>query len=129
MLIRMKKPYAALCLFVALLAGYPLLAALKNELVPGDGHVSLLGSIGWQLFGRASSGSVLDASPVMSTVTFATRTYTPLAFREETERRIVATLVVIVAIVYVFVIPLEIVMHERGNQAVVAKPPPATQTP
>jgi hypothetical protein len=48
-------------LFVALLASYPLLALLKSELVPGEGHVSLLGSIGWQLVGRASSGSVLTA--------------------------------------------------------------------
>jgi hypothetical protein len=49
-------------LSVALLASYPLIAVLKNELIPGDGHVSLLGSIGWQLFGRASSGSILDAA-------------------------------------------------------------------
>jgi hypothetical protein len=49
-------------LFAALLAAYPLIAVLKSELVPGDDHVSLLGSISWQLFGRASSGSVLDAA-------------------------------------------------------------------
>ena len=65
----------------------------------------------------------------MSTISLATRSYTPLAFREETERWVVATLATIVAVLYVFVIPLEIVMHERGNQAVVAKTPPAKQTP
>jgi hypothetical protein len=48
-------------LFTALMAAYPLLAALKNELIPGEGHVSLFGSIVWQLFGRESSGSVLAA--------------------------------------------------------------------
>jgi hypothetical protein len=46
--------------FASLLAAYPLLALLKSELIPGEGHVSLLGSIAWQLFGRSTSGSVLD---------------------------------------------------------------------
>lgn len=46
--------------FVTLLGAYPLLAVLKGELLPGDGHVSLLGSIVWQLAGRTSSGSILD---------------------------------------------------------------------
>lgn len=36
---------------------YPLFAALKNELIPGPGHVSLLWAIQWQLFSRAPSGS------------------------------------------------------------------------
>ena len=31
---------------------YPLYAVLKGELLPGEGHVSLLGVDGWQLFGR-----------------------------------------------------------------------------
>lgn len=40
---------------------YVLFAALKGELIPGEGHVSLLGTVGWQLFGRESSGSLLQA--------------------------------------------------------------------
>jgi hypothetical protein len=61
----------------------------------------------------------------MSATTFATRSYTPLAFREETERWIVLTLASIVAVVYLFVIPLEIVMHERGSRAAAKITPPA----
>ncbi len=41
---------------------YLIYALLKNELFPGAGHVSLLGSLGWQIFERAGSGSVFDAS-------------------------------------------------------------------
>jgi len=41
---------------------YILYAALKNELFPGNGHVSLLGTLSWQLFGRDGSGSVFDSS-------------------------------------------------------------------
>jgi len=63
----------------------------------------------------------------VSTATFATRSYTPLAFREETERWIVAAPATIVPVVYVFVIPLEIVMHERGGRTV-AKPTLPAQT-
>lgn len=40
---------------------YVLYAALKNELLPGEGHVSLLGTFFWQLFGRVGSGSIFDA--------------------------------------------------------------------
>jgi hypothetical protein len=40
--------------------GYPLFAALRGELFPGPGHVSLIGAIQWQLLSRQSSGSVLD---------------------------------------------------------------------
>lgn len=54
----------ALALFGALLvlvgAFYPLYALVKNELLPGPGHVSLLWAVSWQLFARRSSGSVLD---------------------------------------------------------------------
>ncbi|RMI31757.1 ArnT family glycosyltransferase [Nocardia stercoris] len=39
---------------------YPLYAILKNELIPGPGHVSLVGTIGWQLSARKPSGSVFD---------------------------------------------------------------------
>lgn len=43
------------CLF------YPLFALLKGELVPGSGHVSLLGSLKFQLGGREGSGSAFEA--------------------------------------------------------------------
>jgi Dolichyl-phosphate-mannose-protein mannosyltransferase len=39
---------------------YPLYAALKGELLPGPGHVSILGYAGVQLITRQTSGSVLD---------------------------------------------------------------------
>jgi 4-amino-4-deoxy-L-arabinose transferase-like glycosyltransferase len=42
-----------------LLAGYPLFALLRGELLPGHGHVSLLSSLWWQFVGRAGSGSPL----------------------------------------------------------------------
>jgi intracellular septation protein A len=41
---------------------YPLSAVLKGELFEGEGHVSLIGAIKWQLFTRQGSGSVLDSS-------------------------------------------------------------------
>ncbi|GAA2511316.1 hypothetical protein [Pilimelia columellifera] len=46
--------------FVLTLSVYPLYAALKGELMPGDGHVSLLGAAFHQVAGRHSSGSVFD---------------------------------------------------------------------
>ena len=42
--------------------------------------------------------------------TVATRTYTPLALREPAERWIVALLTALVAAVWCFVLPLEIVL-------------------
>jgi hypothetical protein len=45
---------------VALALAYPLYALLKNELLPGPGHVSLGWALWWQLFGRSGSGSLLD---------------------------------------------------------------------
>ncbi|MFC0081222.1 ArnT family glycosyltransferase [Aciditerrimonas ferrireducens] len=39
---------------------YVLYAALKGELLPGKGHVSLLGAIEWQLAQRSGSGSVFN---------------------------------------------------------------------
>ena len=62
---------------------------------------------------------------IMSVATFANRVYTPLAFREETERWVVGVLATIVAVVWVVVIPLELVMHEHGNAQVAAQPKPA----
>ena len=47
--------------FLLFSAPYFLLALLKGELFPGDGHVSLLQSLGWQITGRGSS-SVFDSS-------------------------------------------------------------------
>ena len=41
---------------------YPLYAALKGELVPGEDHVSLWDAIVFQLSGRESTGSILDGS-------------------------------------------------------------------
>jgi Dolichyl-phosphate-mannose-protein mannosyltransferase len=43
---------------------YPLYATLKGELVPGRGHVSLLGTEVNMLFGRKGSGSVFDSHSV-----------------------------------------------------------------
>ncbi len=51
---------AQLAVFAVILSLYPLLALLKGELVPGPGHVSLLGAVGFQLSGRQSSGSPFD---------------------------------------------------------------------
>jgi hypothetical protein len=48
--------------FGALAFVYPLYAILKNELLDGPGHVSLLWAIKWQLFDRPPSGSLLDPS-------------------------------------------------------------------
>jgi hypothetical protein len=47
---------------VSVLSYYPIYAALKGELFPGSGHVSLLGSAFWQLDQRAGSGSVFSKS-------------------------------------------------------------------
>ena len=53
-------------LFFTVLAGltftYPLYALLKNELLEGPDHVSLVWAIKWQLFDRLPTGSVLDAT-------------------------------------------------------------------
>jgi hypothetical protein len=46
--------------FTVLVASYPVFALLKNELLPGPGHVSLGWALWWQVFGRAGSGSLLD---------------------------------------------------------------------
>jgi hypothetical protein len=43
---------------VLICAFYPLMALVKNELLPGHGHVSLATGVEFQLFGRASSGSL-----------------------------------------------------------------------
>ncbi|MER7007168.1 glycosyltransferase family 39 protein [Dactylosporangium sp. NPDC000555] len=48
--------------FTVLASSYPVFALLKNELLPGPGHVSLSWALWWQLFGRSGSGSLLDPS-------------------------------------------------------------------
>jgi Dolichyl-phosphate-mannose-protein mannosyltransferase len=50
----------AASLFVLLCATYPLSAALRGELLPGPGHVSLVDAVRFQLAGRAPSGSPFD---------------------------------------------------------------------
>jgi cellulose synthase/poly-beta-1,6-N-acetylglucosamine synthase-like glycosyltransferase/4-amino-4-deoxy-L-arabinose transferase-like glycosyltransferase len=50
-----------LCTFLVLIGlSYPLYATLKGELVPGPGHVSLLGYVKVQLVTRQSTGSIFD---------------------------------------------------------------------
>lgn len=39
---------------------YPLLAIIKGELLPGAGHVSMVGEIFYQLASRQGTGSLLD---------------------------------------------------------------------
>ena len=39
---------------------YPLYAVLNGELLPGQGHVSLIGALRWQLFDRPTSGWLVD---------------------------------------------------------------------
>lgn len=51
--------------FVTLVCSYPMYALLKNELIPGPGHVSLGWAVYWQLFARPGSGSLFD--PASST--------------------------------------------------------------
>ena len=46
--------YLSLCSF------YLLYAALKGELLPGTGHVSMVSALIWQMFGRPPSGNPLD---------------------------------------------------------------------
>jgi hypothetical protein len=48
--------------FITVCGFYVLYAALKNELFPGPGHVSLLGTLKWQLVSRQGSGSIFDAA-------------------------------------------------------------------
>ncbi len=46
--------------FVLISLAYPLYAALKGELLPGRGHVSLIGYMFVQLFSRKTSGSIFN---------------------------------------------------------------------
>jgi hypothetical protein len=49
----------AACFFL-LCAAFPIFAVIKNELLIGEGHVSLEWAVRWQLFERTGSGSVFD---------------------------------------------------------------------
>lgn len=53
---------AALSVFGLIVALYPLLALLKNELIPGRGHVSLASAIAFQLDGRQGTGNPFNPS-------------------------------------------------------------------
>ncbi|HEY1445505.1 MAG TPA: glycosyltransferase family 39 protein [Acidimicrobiales bacterium] len=53
---------ALVSVFGLLVAVYPLLALLKNELVPGPGHVSLSSAIAFQLNGRQGTGNPFNAT-------------------------------------------------------------------
>lgn len=53
---------AVVSVFGLLVAIYPLLALLKNELIPGRGHVSLSSAIAFQLNGRQSTGNPFNPS-------------------------------------------------------------------
>jgi cellulose synthase/poly-beta-1,6-N-acetylglucosamine synthase-like glycosyltransferase/4-amino-4-deoxy-L-arabinose transferase-like glycosyltransferase len=56
---------ALLVSFLTLIGlGYPLYAALKGELLPGPGHVSLVGSVIEMLFTRQGTGSAFDPHSV-----------------------------------------------------------------
>jgi hypothetical protein len=46
-----------------------------------------------------------------ATVTFIRRSYTPLAFRPETERRVVLGLSAAVIVLFVLVIPIEFLLY------------------
>ena len=53
---------ALVSVFGLLVAVYPLLALLKNELIPGRGHVSLSSAIAFQLDGRQGTGNPFNAT-------------------------------------------------------------------
>jgi hypothetical protein len=48
---------------------YPTYALVKNELLQGQGHVSLEWAVRWQLFGRQGSGSIFDQHSTAHAVT------------------------------------------------------------
>jgi hypothetical protein len=59
--IRRYRIAAFTTIAAALTVFYPLYAAVKNELIEGPGHVSLLWAVRWQLALRKPNGSVLEA--------------------------------------------------------------------
>jgi 4-amino-4-deoxy-L-arabinose transferase-like glycosyltransferase len=64
------RRYAAAVVVTVLglmLTGYLLMAAIRSELLPGPGHVSLLDAVQFQLYGRDSGGSVFDTGSLNHT--------------------------------------------------------------
>lgn len=55
-------------IFSLTVAAYPLYALIKDELLPGAGHVSLYDAIEWQLAAREGSGFLLDPDSVSNQV-------------------------------------------------------------
>jgi hypothetical protein len=55
------KAFAVAGLTTSLMVLYPAFAIVKNELLPGPGHTSLIGTAAWQLAQRQGSGSVLHS--------------------------------------------------------------------
>jgi 4-amino-4-deoxy-L-arabinose transferase-like glycosyltransferase len=49
-------------------AFYPLMAVLRGELLPGDGHVSLFGAVTYQLVDRTGSGAIWHAGSASSAI-------------------------------------------------------------
>lgn len=56
---RLRNVVQAVVLLVGLGMLYVLMVILKGELIPGDGHVSLIGSLVWQLADRSGTGFIL----------------------------------------------------------------------
>jgi len=54
--------------YLTLVAAYPMFALLKNELLPGPGHVSLGWAVYWQLVGRDGGGSLLAPASATSSL-------------------------------------------------------------
>jgi cellulose synthase/poly-beta-1,6-N-acetylglucosamine synthase-like glycosyltransferase len=95
----------------ALVGGfYPLYATLKHELLPGPGHVSLLGYLIVQLLTRKASGSVFNAQSQSHQevlawlqldpwLLFAALALVPLALMRRSTRAIAIALLIQVAVV------------------------------
>ncbi|MDT0351107.1 glycosyltransferase family 39 protein [Pseudonocardia charpentierae] len=67
---RATRRYAAAVVVTVLglmLTGYLLMAAVRSELIPGPGHVSLIDAVQFQLYGRDSGGSVFDTASLNRT--------------------------------------------------------------
>lgn len=64
--VRRTAATVAVTVFVLLVAVWPVGAAVKGELFPGDGHVSLLGAVAFQLVGRGDGTT--DPDGVSATV-------------------------------------------------------------
>lgn len=63
---RKKYLFVFLVVYGGLVGLWPLLAVVKDELLPGAGHVSLLGEVYTQLVARQATGSLLNHGSVTS---------------------------------------------------------------